>query len=68
MPLYEYDCRECGKRSEILAPAPPRSFRCPECGSTRTEKAFSVFAAPSGGAGGEPPVCGQGACPRCADD
>jgi len=68
MPLYEYDCRSCGKRSETLAPAPPESFRCPECGSTRTQKAFSVFAASTAGREEAPPACGRGACPRCADD
>jgi putative FmdB family regulatory protein len=51
MPIYEYQCRKCGKRFEELvrstdAPAPP----CPACGDKRPEKQFSAFAVSSSAA------------------
>ncbi|MGH7162542.1 MAG: FmdB family zinc ribbon protein [Planctomycetota bacterium] len=68
MPLYEYDCRKCGKRSEHLAGGPRERPRCPHCGARRLARLFSVFAATSAKGGDAPPPCGQGACPACAGD
>ena len=50
MPLYEYECRDCGQEFEELVSinseeTPP----CPECGSTHVEKQMSLF----GRAGGK---------------
>jgi len=34
MPLYEYECRACGERTEILQKvSDPTSSHCPKCGS-----------------------------------
>jgi len=68
MPLYEYDCKGCHARFEALVRADGEVPRCPKCGGKRLEKRFSTFAAATkgGSGGGEPPVCGQGACPSCA--
>lgn len=45
MPLYEYECGECGARftklQNIDAPVPT----CPECGSEQVKKMISIFAA-----------------------
>jgi putative FmdB family regulatory protein len=45
MPIYEYRCPECGKRSSALlprwdAPDPP----CRHCGSKRVQRLVSTFA------------------------
>jgi putative FmdB family regulatory protein len=45
MPLYEYACEACGKRSTALlatwsAPDPP----CPHCGSANVRRLVSTFA------------------------
>ena len=45
MPLYDYRCDECGKRSTALLPAwsapdPP----CPHCGSAGVRRLVSTFA------------------------
>jgi putative FmdB family regulatory protein len=45
VPIYEYRCAKCGKRSSALlprwdAPDPP----CRHCGSQRVERRVSTFA------------------------
>jgi len=44
MPIYEYDCRDCGRRVELLVRNREERPRCPECGSESLRKVFSVFA------------------------
>ena len=62
MPIYEYDCRKCGKRFEALLRRrednPPA---CPACGTPRPVKAFSAFAV---GAADPTPHCQT--CPTAA--
>jgi len=55
MPIYEYDCEECGHRFEFLVQRADEQPACPSCGATRLKKRFSVFA-PSGGARGPAPA------------
>jgi putative FmdB family regulatory protein len=48
MPIYEYRCKECGKRSSLLVlsisnPPPPA---CKHCRSAKLERVMSRFAAP----------------------
>ena len=40
MPLFEYLCRECETRSEVLVRGAEKPA-CPECNSTRLEKQMS---------------------------
>ena len=42
MPLFEYECRECGKRFEALVVGTRRPA-CPICGSEDSEKQLSTF-------------------------
>ncbi|MDR2862323.1 MAG: zinc ribbon domain-containing protein [Puniceicoccales bacterium] len=51
MPLYEYECRDCHKVSEILVSA-YRSPVCPHCGGTGLEKLLSAFATSGGQSSG----------------
>lgn len=44
MPIYEYDCEECGTRFETLVRRPDEPVACPACESGRVKKRFSVFA------------------------
>jgi putative FmdB family regulatory protein len=52
MPLYEYVCQSCGKRTEVI-----QSFRekplkiCPHCGKKSLKKAFSAPAIQFKGSG-----------------
>ena len=74
MPIFEYLCKGCGKRFEVLIRGSEKP-QCPKCSSTRLEQQLSAFAvATDHGNGGstqaasEPsPGCGQcgmggGAC------
>jgi len=41
MPVYEFECEECGVRFEELTGAETRSPACPACGSERTRRLLS---------------------------
>ena len=50
VPIYEYRCQECGKRSSTLlssysSPDPP----CPHCGKPALRRLVSTFATTGGG-------------------
>jgi putative FmdB family regulatory protein len=68
MPLYEYRCRDCGDRFEVLQRLGegPEALSCRGCGVGSLEKQFSTFAtagSPSVADGGRGAVdCGAGAC------
>ena len=76
MPIYEYTCESCKKGFEHLARTMSASgpVKCPECGSTKTARALSVFAVRSDGAAKGateiPPMCGRcgGAPGSCGND
>ena len=48
MPIYEYSCRECHRKSSILVLNPHNSsmVTCRHCGSSKLERLLSRFAAP----------------------
>lgn len=74
MPLYEYTCDACHHDFELLIRSSADKPACPQCGSSRLAKHFSVPAAhvrgtsslpicetPRGGTCGLP-QCGLGGC------
>jgi putative FmdB family regulatory protein len=69
MPLFEYDCRDCGKPFEAFVTA-ERPASCPACEGTNLTKLLSrpgmvgTASMPSGGACAAPaaPTCGGGRC------
>ena len=60
MPLYEYQCRECGHRFEILQRLGEgaEGLVCPACGEKRLAKQFSTFASGSGSGSTTAPASG----------
>ena len=76
MPLYEYSCRSCGHRFEVLQRmgAGAAGLACPRCSMRRPRRELSTFAAAVGGGseerstgacepgGCELPGCGGGYC------
>ena len=48
MPIYEYECRECQNRFELLVFA-STSPQCPECESADLERLMSLSAVSSDG-------------------
>ena len=68
MPLYEYVCDDCHQPAELLIRGNEKPV-CPQCGSQRLEKKFSVPAAHVRGGSlpvgsFEPGTCGRPACAR----
>ncbi len=41
MPVYEFECEQCGERFEELTSSETRSMVCPHCASTRTRRLLS---------------------------
>ena len=70
MLLYEYACRDCGHRFEVLQRMGDgaEGLVCPSCGHPEVSKQFSTFAAGGGASSGAGrdlaagPSCGGGAC------
>ncbi|MBD3321411.1 MAG: zinc ribbon domain-containing protein [Chitinivibrionales bacterium] len=47
MPIFEYNCRNCGKEfEELVSFSGSGSIACPQCSSKNTQKKMSVFGAP----------------------
>jgi putative FmdB family regulatory protein len=44
MPIFEYECKKCGKLFEELVMKEGVEVRCPCCGSTSLDKLISAFA------------------------
>lgn len=43
MPIYEFECTECGERFEELSDAGTETATCPSCGAAGAERRFSSF-------------------------
>lgn len=56
MPLYEFECADCGKSFELLVRTTRwQGSTCPHCGSKQLTKKFSTFVAQGGAAETSPP-------------
>lgn len=66
MPLYEYECQDCGDRFERLVSLSEagKGSECPKCGSKSVRKLMSAVASISrqGGDVSECPTCTTGTC------
>lgn len=50
MPIYEYECRECKERFEVLqlGKNDQEKIRCPKCQADKLERVVSLFSSGSG--------------------
>jgi putative FmdB family regulatory protein len=46
VPIYEFECEDCGARFEELVAAGAAGVACAECGSTRTRRLLSNVSPP----------------------
>jgi putative FmdB family regulatory protein len=68
MPLFEYECRGCGRQFEYLVRR-DASPSCPACASVNLQKLLSVFAVSTAGGQSDPAPfpASTGACGSCGD-
>jgi putative FmdB family regulatory protein len=66
MPIYEYTCEACNKKFDQLVRtmSGEAKVKCPECGSSKTARALSVFAVGAEGPKSKSLPQGGG-CGRC---
>lgn len=60
MPLYEFFCRKCNKKIEVLVMSGEKPC-CSRCGGRDLERLFSTFASPGLSGGSE----SSGSCSSC---
>ncbi|HUK13396.1 MAG TPA: zinc ribbon domain-containing protein [Thermoanaerobaculaceae bacterium] len=67
MPLYEYSCRDCGRRFEVLqrVGADAAGLACPACGGAQVTKQLSTFASSVSSSGGGSMPCGAPNASAC---
>jgi putative FmdB family regulatory protein len=46
MPIYEFECEECGMRFEELVAASAKSAACPACAARKTRRLLSSVSPP----------------------
>jgi putative FmdB family regulatory protein len=62
MPLFEYQCNECGKSNEILILSKTDLPKCNFCGSSNMKKLLSAHSSISGSVNYNMPGSGDTAC------
>jgi len=62
MPLFDYQCKDCGKLSEVLISGTNSKPECSYCGSRNLEKLLSAPSTMSGAAKISMPGPGDTAC------
>ena len=61
MPIYEYICKTCGKKSEYYLKNRNENVSC-SCGSSQLERALSSFAVTEGSGSSPAGGCADGSC------
>jgi putative FmdB family regulatory protein len=64
MPIYEYQCKGCGRQFEALVFG-KESPACPDCDSTKVCKLMSCCGFVSKGAGGQTVSSASSSCGGC---
>jgi putative FmdB family regulatory protein len=67
MPIYEYSCKSCAKKFELLRRlSDTAAVTCPKCGSYEVERKISNFSCGIGGGAGSYGGAGCGPSPRAS--
>jgi len=61
MPIFEYQCRDCGSKFEKISSSSKTGVLCKNCSSPQVEKLLSVFAV--SGTSHHGPSSESGPCP-----
>lgn len=50
MPIYEYECKQCGEKFELMrrVDANDREIACPKCGTQHPRRHVSLFSSGGG--------------------
>ena len=62
MPVYEFQCLDCGKQTELLIFNSDEKPKCGECGSQNLKKLLSAHSSFAGASSGRVPGAGDTAC------
>lgn len=64
MPIYDYQCKECGKTYDIFHKVREivEDVMCPACGSPRHTRLLSAPSFSMGSQKDQTPPCGDGSC------
>jgi putative FmdB family regulatory protein len=63
MPIFEYECKKCGHKTEFLEKAnSSKKHSCEKCGSSEMQKLFSTFSAGSSSKSASSNSCPTGTC------
>ena len=65
MPIYEYECLDCGRRFEKLLLKLDAQISCPDCGGRNAAKRPSLFSSPGGKKAADFASSGSGSCAGC---
>lgn len=65
MPLFEYKCKDCGRKFDVLHKSPTNleEVICPDCQSKNSQKLLSTFSASTGSSNFDSgSSCADGSC------
>ncbi len=65
MPIFEYKCKKCGHKTELLerVGSSEKKHTCEKCGSNEMERLFSTFSVGSSSKSSGSNICPTGTCP-----
>jgi len=69
MPIYTYECKDCGEKFDLLigVTSEKTELKCRKCSSKNIQKTISSFSVGNSGnkLGSSGSSCSTGSCPTC---
>lgn len=64
VPTYEFNCKECGNRFEVMVPSSDKAkVRCSKCQGSELQEVYSVNVSKSGKSAQSSPCAQSDSCP-----